>query len=139
VLNYQYDEDGNLTSITDSQGGQTTLVWDGGLLVSKAYQVAHTLLRVDFSYDEDGNLLSATRYSDVAGTQLVGKAVCAYDANLVTSIVQTDGGGATLASYGYSYDTAGRLTSETDNGAQVSYSYHATPGSFDLPPGPANA
>jgi YD repeat-containing protein len=97
---YGYDSDGNLTSISDSPGGQTTLAWDGGLLVSKTYQDAHTQLRVDFSYDEDGNLVSQTQYAVLAGTQVVGKTVCAYDGNLVTSIVQTDAVSATLASHG---------------------------------------
>ena len=42
MLTYGYDEDGNVTSISDSQGGLTKQTWDGGLLVSKTYQDSST-------------------------------------------------------------------------------------------------
>ena len=40
--------------------------------------------------------------------------------------MQTDGSGNVLASYSYSYDAAGQLSSETDNGVTTNYAYNAT-------------
>jgi RHS repeat-associated protein len=125
TLSYTYDLDGNVTSIQDSQGGLTTLVYDGNEIVSKTYQDANTQLRVDFTYDLAGNLLTETHYSDLAGTQFQGTTQYAYDGNQLTSIYQADGNGNVLASYTYTYDEAGRLSSETQNGITTNYAYNA--------------
>ncbi len=126
TLTYGYDDLGNVTSIQDSQGGLTTMTFDGDQLASTSYQDGSTQLLVKFTYDQDGNVATETRYSDVAGTQLQGTTQNGYDGNQLTSIVQKDGSGNVLASYGYTYDAANRLTSETDNGSLTTYSYDAT-------------
>jgi RHS repeat-associated protein len=128
TLTYSYDGDGNVTSVQDSQGGLTTYQYNAANQVtSKTFQNGTTQLRVDFTYDQAGNVLTETRYSDVAGTQLAGTTQYTYNAaNQVTSILQTAANGVVLGSFSYSYDDAGRLTSQTANGVTTNYAYDAT-------------
>ena len=73
-----------------------------------------TPLRVDPGYDNRNELTSLTRFSDVAGSTLVGTTVYSYDdSSRVTSIVNKNGSAATLSYYNYGYDSADRVTSET--------------------------
>ena len=59
-----------MVSITDSQGGVTTMAYNAaGQVTSKTYQDSYTQFRVDYTYDLAGNLLTETRYSDLAGTE----------------------------------------------------------------------
>ena len=126
TLTYAYDSDGNVLTIADSQGGLTTMTYGGlGQVLTKTYQDSSTQLRVDYTYDQDGNVLTETRYSDLAGTDKVGFTQYAYTGNLVTSIVHEDGSGGVLASYSYTYDAAGRLRSETEDGTTTDYTYDA--------------
>src|SRR5262249_13971314 len=125
TLTYNYDDNGNVTSIQDSQGGLTTIVYDGNQIVTKTYQDANGQVRIDFTYDQDGNVVTETRYSDLAGTQLQGTTQYGYDGNQLTSIVQKDSSGNVLASYSYTYDQTGQLLSETDNGVTTDYTYDA--------------
>jgi RHS repeat-associated protein len=96
-------------------------------VASTTYQNGATVLRVDFAYDTDGNLLSESRYDSLSGgaSNLVGATQYGYDGNQLTSLVQTDAGGNVIAQYSYSYDTDGRLSSETDNGTATAYAYDA--------------
>jgi RHS repeat-associated protein len=127
TLTYGYDLDGNVTSISDSQGGVTTMAYNAlGEVTSKTYQDSSTQLRVDFTYDYAGNLTSATRYNDVAGTILVGVTTYTYDGNRLTGIVSTDGASVVLSSYSYSYNVGGQLVSQTANGVTTGYTYDAT-------------
>jgi YD repeat-containing protein len=128
TLTYSYDDNGNVTSVQDSQGGLTTYAYNGANQVtSKTFQNGTTQLRIDFSYDQAGNVLTETRYSDVAGTQPAGTTQYTYNgANQVTSIVQTAANGVVLGSFSYRYDQAGRLSAQTVNGVTTNYEYDAT-------------
>ena len=112
TLTYSYDDNGNVISIADSQGGLTTMTYDGGRVMTKTYQDANTQLRVNYTYDDNGNVLTESQYSDLAGTNLVGTTQYTYDGNRMTGLVQTDASGNVLASYSYSYNTAGQLSLE---------------------------
>jgi RHS repeat-associated protein len=127
TLTYGYDDNGNVTSVQDSLGGLTTSVYDGNQLMSRQFSGPDgEQLREDFTYDHAGNVQTQKRYADLAGTDLVGTTQNTYDGDQLTNIVQTDGSGSTLASYSYSYDHAGRLMSEIDNGVTTSYAYDST-------------
>ena len=126
TLTYGYDAAGNVTSIADSQGGLTSISYDGDQIASKTYQDGTTQLRVDFTYDDMGNVLTETRYSDLAGTVLQGTSTYTYDGNQLTVLVQADGSGTVLASYSYVYDAANRLMSKTENGVTTNYVYDST-------------
>jgi RHS repeat-associated protein len=127
TLSYTYDGDGNVTSIRDSQGGVTTLSYNGnGQVTAETYQDATTQLRVDLTYDLAGNVVEETRYNDLAGTQLAGTTQYRYDGDELTSIVQKDAGGDLLGSFSYAYDPAGRLSSQIVDGVLTNYAYDAT-------------
>src|SRR5262249_49789506 len=64
-------------------------------------------------YDNRNELTSLTRYSDLAGTQVVGTTTYGFDdSSRVTSIVSKNGSGSTLSAYTYTYDNSNRLGSE---------------------------
>jgi RHS repeat-associated protein len=126
TLTYGYDDIGNVTSVSDSAGATTSFVFDGGRVVRKTYQDGTNELRVDFAYDDNGNLQTETRFSDLAGTQLVGTTEYSYDGNRLMEIVYKDSTGAVIGDFSYTYDDAERLASETDNGTTTNYGYDAT-------------
>src|SRR6185437_7741315 len=76
------------------------------------------------SYDGDNELTSISRYSDLAGTQLIGSTSQTYNPDgLVTEITHKDGSGNVLADFSYGYDLAGQLTTQVDNGTTTTYAY----------------
>jgi RHS repeat-associated protein len=83
--------------------------------------------RVDFSYCTCGALLGMTRYSDIGGTNLVGTTGYVYDnAMRLTNLTHKGPTGNVLVNYVYTYDAAGRVTSETSHGESVAYTYDRT-------------
>jgi RHS repeat-associated protein len=128
TLNYQYDANGNVTQVTDSLGDTVASQYDAdGNLTQRSYSGPNgAQLLVSLSYDGDNNLTGLNRYSDVAGTHLVGSASYAYDAQgNVTNIVHQNSSGSTLASFSYGYDAAGELKTKVENGSTTSYTYDA--------------
>jgi len=129
VLNYQYDANGNTTrvidnfsvavdSLYDSRNRLATRLWSGGEVDDA---------RVDFSYCTCGTLLGMTRFSDIAGTNLVGTTAYVYDVALrLTNLTHKGPTGNTLVNYVYTYDAAGRVTSENSHGESVAFTYDRT-------------
>jgi RHS repeat-associated protein len=116
TLTYVYDAADRLTQRQDSLNGVLTSVYDNvNRLTSRQFGgTGQTPLRVDPAYDNRNELTSLTRYSDVAGSTLVGTTVYSYDdSHRVTSIVNKNASAATLSYYNYGYDNADRVTSET--------------------------
>jgi RHS repeat-associated protein len=128
TLNYEYDADGNTTQVSDSLGDTITSQYDAdGNLTSRGYSGPNSAqLLLTFEYDGDGNLMSVNRYSDLAGTQLVGTSIYAYNPQGLVSSIQHSAGGTTLATFAYNYDAAGELSQEVDNGTTTAYAYDAT-------------
>jgi RHS repeat-associated protein len=115
TLTYGHDNADNRTSVSDTKGGLTTYAYNGRDQLTRVSQSGTGVAakRVDFAYDEAGRRTSLTRYSDLAGTTKVIVTSYAYDvADRLTSIDHRTSGGTTRASYGYTLDAAGRLTSE---------------------------
>ena len=130
TLTYAYDADGNQTSVQDSQGGTTTSAYDADdRLTMREYSGTSqtTALRFDQTWTADGELATVSRYSNLAGTTLVGVTTYSYDsADRVTNIHSSDGSGTGLSNVTYGYDAADRVTSaKTDGGATVTYTYDA--------------
>jgi RHS repeat-associated protein len=86
-----------------------------------------TPLRIDLGYTVRDQIASETRYSDLAGTQLVGSSAYSYDgAERLTHLQHQNGSSSNIANYTYTHDLASRVTSDTLNGTTTSYSYDST-------------
>jgi RHS repeat-associated protein len=80
--------------------------------------------RVDFRYNAIGQFDTISRYSDLAGTQLVIRTDYAYDdIEQLIGIQHGNASGTTVAFYEFVYDSAGRLLAQTDIDGQTIYSY----------------
>jgi RHS repeat-associated protein len=113
---YNYDNADRLTQMTDSKGGTTTYQYDNGdrLTSVRFGGSGQTQARIDLGYDNRNELTSQTRYADVAGTLARGSTAYVYDdGGRVTAITNTNGSGATLSYYDYSYGSGDRVTQET--------------------------
>jgi RHS repeat-associated protein len=115
TLTYSYDAADRQTQMQDSKGGILTSVYDNAnRLTSRQLSVAAGTVRVDPVYTNRNELSSLTRYSDVAGTTVVGTTVYAYDDHSrVTSITSKNGTGGTLSYYNYNFNNADLVTQET--------------------------
>jgi RHS repeat-associated protein len=120
---YLYDDANRLERIT--QAGQ-----GGGNTVAEK--------RVDFAYNAASQFDTITRYADLVGTELVATTTFGYEEGIgrLESIAHAKGL-ATLASYDYSYDLAGRIdaidslldgltTYSHDNRGQLTDADHAS-------------
>ena len=127
VLTQTFDADGDRTLVQDSFGGVTTYVYDAGNeLTSEQFGgVSQTPLHMALTYNGDGELATETRYSNLAGTTLVGTSSYTYDgAGDITNLQQKNSTGGNIANYTYTYDLAHRLISETLNGGSTTtYAY----------------
>jgi RHS repeat-associated protein len=126
TLTYTYDANNNRTQVQDSLGGVTTYGYDAdNELASERFGgTGQTPLRVDLTHDADGEVLTETRFSDLAGTQVVVESFYTYDSDgEITSLVDQDGRGHTVANFTDSYDNAGRVTSEINLGMTTTYAY----------------
>lgn len=124
-LSFSYDAVGNRVGVADSLGGFTTSVYDAAnRLSSRRFNDGTTQLRIDFTYTARDQLATETRYSDLAGTALVGPSLYTYDAQgRTTDIVHEDNTSTPIASYTYTYDQADRLTSQVINGVTTTFAY----------------
>jgi RHS repeat-associated protein len=128
VLTFGYDAVGNRTSVQDSKGGYTTVTFDANnrQLSQQTAGNGVSAMRFDYAYDARGMTTNLTRYSDLAGNNVVGTTAYLYDAaGNETNLKSTSGTGSVLANYTYTYDAANRLASKVENGATTSYSYDA--------------
>ncbi len=91
VLKQAFDAEGDSTLMQDSFGGVTTYVHDADneLTNEQFGGVGQTPLRMDMTYNGDGELATETRYSNLAGTSLVGTSSYTYDgAGDITNLQQ---------------------------------------------------
>ncbi|MCA9980861.1 MAG: hypothetical protein KDD89_08510, partial [Anaerolineales bacterium] len=124
-----YDEAGNRVTLGEQINGQptavTTTLFDAlnrpVRLTQEGAGVAEK--RIEMGYDSASRLTQLTRFADVAGAQQVVNTAYGYDAeNKLTSISHQPSGGPAL-NYGYSYDTADRLTQMTTPEGTSSFTY----------------
>ena len=127
-LSFGYDAAGDQTLVTDSFGDVETSTYDGNhQLESRTFVGQGQEMRLDFTYTSQGQVATITRFSDLAGTQEVAESFYSYDPlGNVTEIENVSASGAVIDDFQYSYDEAGELVSETDNGVPTTYAYDVT-------------
>src|SRR5262249_16564697 len=98
----------------DSLGGVQTSVYNAvGLLTSRQLGGSNPV-RADLGYTDRYQQSTISRYSDIAGTTVLGTTVYSYDdAGDLTSILDKSATGATLSYCTYTYDSADRVTAQT--------------------------
>lgn len=129
TLNYTYDDMGNVTSVTDNYGVQVGSTYDArNRLQARSWQgggIAGALVR--FGYDAAGNKTTVQRYSDLAGTQLVGQSAYTFNAeHAITHIRHANAGGAPLLEFEYTRDAAQQITRRLLDTQTTDYTYDAT-------------
>jgi RHS repeat-associated protein len=132
-LTIGYDAANRLTQIQDSKSGVLASVYDNAnLLTSRQFGgTGMTQARIDPSYDNRNEMTGLSRYSDTAGTTLLGTSVIAFDdSGRQTAITHKNAAGASLSYYNYGYDNADRVTSQTWNSGttngSAAYTYDVT-------------
>ena len=128
-LTFGYDAASDRVTVTDSFQGVTTSTFDAlGRLTERQFGgTGQTALHVDLTWTADDQLATLSRYDDQSGSVLAGTSTYGYDnAQRLTSLLDADGSGNTLASYLYAYDAGSRLTSQTINGVATNYNYDKT-------------
>lgn len=131
-ITYTYDAASNVTSVTDTingtAGATTSYLYDALNRMERISQTGNGGLavadkRVDLAYNEIGQFSSITRYSDLAGSQLVVDTSYQYDSLNRLERLAHDNSTSTVAFYDYVYDGDSRITSITDVDGITNYSY----------------
>ena len=127
-LTFGYNAVGDQTSVTDSFGDVEASTYDGNhQLESRTFVGQGQEMRLDFTYTPEGQVATIIRFSDLAGTHEVAESFYSYDPlGNVTEIENVNASGAVIDDFQYSYDAAGELVSETDNGVPTIYAYDVT-------------
>jgi len=128
VLNYSYDPAGNILSVTDtisSLAGIESFVYDELNRVIQITQTGNgvTDKRVDFSYNAASQMREMFRYSDLAGSELVGSSTYSYDQAGRLINLTHNGDGEVIADYAWLYDAANRITQFTNPDGVIDYTY----------------
>lgn len=129
TLTYGYDDVGNVTSVTDNYGVQVGSSYDNrNRLTNRTWQGdGISGVNVGFGYDPVGNKTGIQRYSDLAGTQLIGQSAYSYNGvNAITHILHANAGGTPLAEYDYQRDAAQQIAQRILNAQTTAYSYDLT-------------
>ena len=126
-LSFGYDQYGNRNLVEDSfDHVERSLYNANGQLLSRTMVVGSSDLRLEVTYTATGQIATITRYSDLAGTDLVATTTYTYDDNgNVTDITSVNASNAVIDEFDYVYDASGSLSSETDTqgGTPVTTAY----------------
>jgi RHS repeat-associated protein len=128
VITYVYDAADNVTSVTDNTGGSNTYLYDALNRETRVSQSGTNLqsLRADFGWNGADQPTSLTRYSDLAGTQLVASSAWGYDlAGRLTSLAHSRNA-TNLGAYSWTYDAADRITQTISPDGTSNFSYDTT-------------
>jgi len=118
VVSHTYDAAGKLGLLSTTTDANSRVLTYAYTSLNQIYTVAEAAGTAAYAYDANGN---QTGLSNPNGTTVAD----VYDtANRLSSITNKTGGGTTLSSFGYGYNSDDKRTSATEaNGDVVSYGY----------------
>jgi RHS repeat-associated protein len=132
VLNYTYDPNGNVTSVSDSidgeAGGITRYTYNELDRVNQITQTGNGVAdkRVDFTYNAIGQYDNILRYADLEGNELVVQTDYTYNKqNNLKDLIHTNSSD-TINKYNFVYDAASRIKQITDIDGITDYVYDKT-------------
>ncbi len=126
VFTMNYDAAGQLLSVQDSQGIETQYTYDiRGLVTSRTWTgPGIDSVRVDYGYNALRQQTTISRYSDLAGTQLISRTQRSYnDDGELTQITERSAADVIFARYDYSFTPNGQVATTTENGQLTQYTY----------------
>ena len=116
VIRYEYDTVGNLTKIIYPDNTAVTYAYDANKNLVSVTDWANRV--TTYSYDENNNVIGVTK-PDGSTTTTV------YDnAQRVISTVERNSANIVIVGYEYTYDTLGRILSETHLAENVKFEYN---------------
>ncbi len=121
-----YDTRGNLQSVTDNSGVVFSRILDNRnrTTTSTLSGPGMDSMRTDFTYDAVGRRTSETRFSDLAGSQKVGRSQWLYDPQgRLTDLTHFNALDAVLVDFDYQYDAAYQLIRESGTRGTTQYTY----------------
>lgn len=126
TLTSSYDAAGRRTGVVDNSGVTVDSVYNSrGLLERRAWHgggIDPALL--DFTYNDAGQRTDIDRYSDLTGTNRIGRTTFGYDEQgRLDDIVHLDALDAVMADYDFLYDLADQLTNSAHHGESTTYAY----------------
>lgn len=113
---YTYDAAGNMASVKDKKGNETVYTFDKSNRMKTAESGGNT---TSYTYDAGGNRIAVLYEGGVKESYTFDKN------NQLLTLKNTAPGGASLSSYVYSYDAAGRQSSKKDSYGTTVYTYDA--------------
>jgi RHS repeat-associated protein len=128
TITYQYSADGEITLVSDSAGGNTSYTYNSQNQITQIAQSGTGVQpkSVQFSYDTAGQATSLKDFSDTTGSSLVVATALTEDASgRLTQLRYTNGSGASLASYGYTYNANNQIAQATSVDGTTTYGYDA--------------
>jgi YD repeat-containing protein len=148
TITYTYNPDDSLATLKDRLLAQTSFnynpdgtlqseVFPNGVTQSMTYNVLGQLETIGGKQGTSTRTSYSFTHTNPSNSQVTSliftmidtantTTTYGYDAtNSLTAGTQKDGGGATLNTYGYGYDSAGNLNSKTINGTQTTINYNA--------------
>ena len=129
VLEYSYDAYGNKINTQDNYGVSASAAFDARNLLSSIGWSGGGITGAQISYSRNGSgqVSAIDRYSDLAGTNLIGKSNFVFDAlRRSTNTTHLNGVGDLLAQYDRTFDAAGQLVEQGINGVISSYAFDDT-------------